>query len=60
MKGLILLVHLIIVLLQNETIMVFNGSCLKQDKVTYNHEKTINIYIVYEIVKIIILAVMQH
>ena len=29
----------------------FNGSCLKQDKVTYNHGKTINIYIVYEISK---------
>ena len=27
----------------------FNGSCLKQDKVTYNHGKTANIYIVYEI-----------
>ena len=25
----------------------FNGSCLKQDKVTYNHGKTVNIYIVY-------------
>ena len=29
----------------------FNGSSLKQDKVTYNHGKTINIYIVYEISK---------
>ena len=27
----------------------FNGSCLKQDKVTYNHGKIVNIYIVYEI-----------
>ena len=26
-----------------------NGSCLKQDKVTYNHEKIINVDIVYEI-----------
>ena len=26
-----------------------NESCLKQDKVTYNHEATVNIYIVYEI-----------
>ena len=25
----------------------FNGGCLKQDKITYNHGKTINIYIVY-------------
>ena len=29
----------------------FNGSCLKQDKVTFNHEKAVNIYIVYEISK---------
>ena len=24
----------------------FSGSCLKQDKVTYNHGKIVNIYIV--------------
>ena len=29
----------------------FNGNCLKQDKVTFNHEKTVNICIVYEISK---------
>ena len=29
----------------------FNGSCLKQDKVTYNHGKIVNIYVVYEIKK---------
>ena len=29
----------------------FNGSCLKQDKVTYNHGKIVNIYIIYEISK---------
>ena len=29
----------------------FNGSCLKQDKVTYNHGKIVNIYIVYGISK---------
>ena len=29
----------------------FNGSCLKQDKVTYTHGKIVNIYIVYEISK---------
>ena len=29
----------------------FNGSCLKQDKVPYNHGKIVNIYIVYEIRK---------
>ena len=27
----------------------FNGDCLKQDKITFNHGKTVNIYIVYEI-----------
>ena len=29
----------------------FRGSCLKQDKITYNHGKKVNIYIVYEIDK---------
>ena len=29
----------------------FNGSCLKQDKVTYYYRKIVNIYIVYEISK---------
>ena len=29
----------------------FNGSCLKQDKVTYIHGTIVNIYIVYEISK---------
>ena len=29
----------------------FNGSYLKQDKVTFNHGKVVNIYIVYEIRK---------
>ena len=29
----------------------FKGSCLKQDKATYNHGTTVNIYIVYEISK---------
>ena len=28
-----------------KTRVEFNGSCLKQDKVTYNHEKIVNIYI---------------
>ena len=26
----------------------FNGSCLRQDKITYTHVKIVNIYIVYE------------
>ena len=29
----------------------FNGSCLKQDKVTFKHGKVVNIYIDYEISK---------
>ena len=29
----------------------FNGSCLKQDKATYNFGTTVNIYIVYEMRK---------
>ena len=27
----------------------FSGSCLKQDKITFNHGKTVNIYIVYDL-----------
>ena len=27
----------------------FNGECLKQEKITFNHEKIENIYIVYEV-----------
>ena len=34
-----------------KTRVEFSGSCLKQDKVTFNHGKTVNIYIVYEISK---------
>ena len=30
----------------------FDGDCLKQDKVTFNHRKIVNIYIVYEIIRI--------
>ena len=32
-----------------KTRVEFNGSCIKQDKITYSHGKTVNIYIVYEI-----------
>ena len=31
-----------------KTRVEFNGSCLKQDKVTFNHVKVVKIYIVYE------------
>ena len=35
-----------------KTRVTFTGSCLKQDKVTFNHKKVVNIYIVYELNKI--------
>ena len=35
----------------NKLKLKLNGRCLKQDKITYNHEKIVNIYIVYEISK---------
>ena len=56
-KGLILLLHLIIVITPelsyfgNKTRVKLNGSCLKQDKITYAYGKTVNIYIVYEMNK---------
>ena len=31
---------------------IFDRACLKQDKVTFNHGKIVNIYIVYEIIRI--------
>ena len=34
-----------------KTRVEFSGSCLKQDKVIFNHEKIVSIYIVYEISK---------
>ena len=35
--------------LGNKTRLKFNGSCLKQNKLTYTHRIIVNIYIVYEI-----------
>ena len=34
-----------------KTRVEFKGSCLKQDKITFNHGKIVNIYIVYELNK---------
>ena len=57
MNSLILILHLITLLLQNssfngtKTRVEINGNCLKQDKVIYNHEAIVNIYIVYEVSK---------
>ena len=33
----------------NKTRVKFDGICLKQDKITFTHWKTVNIYFVYEI-----------
>ena len=35
-----------------KTKVYFDGDCLKQDNVTINHGKIVNIYIVYEIIRI--------
>ena len=35
-----------------KTIVSFPGVCLKQDKVTFNHGKIVNIYIVYKLIKL--------
>ena len=35
-----------------KTKVYFDRACLKQDKVTFNHGKIVNIYIVYEIIRI--------
>ena len=32
-----------------KTRVKFNGDCLKQEKITFNHGKIVNIYTVYEI-----------
>ena len=37
--------------LGNKLKLKFGGICLKQDNVTYNHGKSVNIYIVYDIRK---------
>ena len=35
--------------LGNKIRLKFSGGCLKQDKITYTHEKTVNIYTVYQL-----------
>ena len=37
---------------RSKTKVYFDGACLKQDKVTFNHGKIVNIYIVYKIIRI--------
>ena len=34
---------------RNKIRLKFKGDCLKQDKISYTHRKTVNIYIVYEL-----------
>ena len=38
---------------RTKTRVEFSGSCLKQDKVTFNHGKIVNIYIVIQHLKIV-------
>ena len=38
--------------LGTKTRLEFKGSCLRQDKITFNHKKVVKIYIVYELDKI--------
>ena len=35
----------------NKLKLKLNGSCLKQDQITFNHGEIVNIYIVYDISK---------
>ena len=35
----------------SKTRVKFNGDCLRQEKITFNHGKIVNIYIAYEIQK---------
>ena len=37
----------------NKTRVEFYGNCLKQDKIIFNHEKVGNIFVVYEIIRVI-------
>ena len=39
-----------------KTKVKFDGSCLKQAKVTFNHGRVVNIYILYETTKIVDLS----
>ena len=49
MKLLNLLIILLVEFTGKNIYGKFKGSCLKQDKVTFNHEKIVNIYIVYDL-----------
>ena len=54
MKVLKLLLHLILFLILHvgsKIRLEFKKTCLKQDKISFNHGKIINVYIVYEINK---------
>ena len=37
----------------NKTRVEFHGNCLKQDKIIFNHEKVVNIFVVYEIIRVV-------
>ena len=42
-----------------KTMIKFDGSCLKQDKVTFNQGKVVNIYIVYGS-NMAVMTIIQH
>ena len=44
----------------NKLKLKFNGSCLRQDKITFIHGQIVNIYIVYDIIKIYNKMIIQH
>ena len=44
----------------NKLRVIFSGSCLKQDKITYDNGKVVNINTVYKINKTLISKVIQH
>ena len=43
-----------------KTRVEFNGSCLRQDKITYTHWKIVNIYLLYENLMILAMAIIRH
>ena len=42
------MLNLLLDCIGTKTIVEFKGSCLKQDKISFDHGKIVNIYVVYE------------
>ena len=38
----------------------FTGTCLKQSKITYTHKKLVDIYIVYELGRLVLILMILH